>query len=473
MNVEIAEKMGGLFTPCRYKVYEGGRGGGKSWAIARAIIVKAKASKILVLCTREFQGSIKDSVLRLLSNQIDALGLASEFEILQHSITHKRTGSEIIFEGLKNNVTKIKSMEGVDLVWCEEAESISEFSWEVLIPTIRKKGSEIWISFNPADELDPTYQQFVIDPPPEHINGRLNCIHEKILWSDNPWFPKELRIEMDRCKEQNYKKYLHIWMGEPNSDYEDSIIQPEWVDAAINAHEKLGFDPLGIISASFDPADEGEDKKACALRHGSVITKVIQWPGGNIESATDKAFDFAFDNRADEVIYDNIGVGAAVKMGLDARLEGKDVSVIGFGGADTADWPDMMYADGRTNKQMFKNKRAQYWWLLRDRFEKTFIATESGRYTDPEEMISISGDIEYLRDLKSELCRVQRKRGQSSQIQLESKQEMRSRGVKSPNMADSLAMVFAGRGLKRETKKTRREALNRLGGRRAPKIGKF
>lgn len=473
VRIDLPEKMGSLFTPSRYKVYEGGRGGGKSWAIARALLIKAKQKKLLILCTREFQGSIKDSVHRLLSNQITDMGMDAEYEVLQTSITHKITGSQFIFEGLKNNVTKIKSMEGVDICWCEEAESISEFSWEVLIPTIRKSGSEIWVSFNPFDELDPTYQKFVVDPPPEYVDGKLNYIHQKITFEDNPWFPEELRLEMEDCKLKNFKKYLHIWQGEPNADYEDSIIQPEWVDAAIDAHKKLGFQPMGIISASFDPADEGEDKKACALRHGTVVSQVIQWAGGNIDDAINKAFDFAFHNRADELIYDSVGIGAGVKVGLDRRLEGKDISVIGFGGGDGADYPDMPYSKDRTNKQMFKNKRAQYWWTLRDRFEKTYLAVESGKYTDPDELISLDGSIEHLKDLKSELCRVQRKRGQSSQIQLESKEEMRKRGIKSPNMADALAMLFAGWGLRSEDKRQRRQELRAIGNRRAPRLSRF
>ena len=163
MKVEFPEILKPVFEPSRYKVLYGGGGGLKSWGNGRALLLIGAQRKCLILCTREFQGFIADSVHRLLSEQIYYLGLEDFYEVQQKRITGKN-GTEFIFEGLKNNVTKIKSLEGVDYCWCEEAESISDHSWDILIPTIRKPGSEIWISFNPADELDPTYQRFVVKP---------------------------------------------------------------------------------------------------------------------------------------------------------------------------------------------------------------------------------------------------------------------------------------------------------------------
>lgn len=432
-SIEIPTAFKPLFQPYRYKVYYGGRGGAKSWNFARALLIKGVQQNLLVLCTREFQGSILDSVHRLLCNQIEAMGLSSFYTIQQKSITG-RNGTQFIFEGLKNNVTKIKSMEGVDIVWCEEAENISAFSWDVLIPTIRKKGSEIWLSFNPADELDETYQRYVINPP-------ANALVKKVTWRDNPWFPEELEQERLNCKQQNERKYLHIWEGEPNTDYADSIILPEWVSASIDAHKKLGFKPKGVRSLGFDPADIGEDQKAIAFRHGAVVQDVQQWSTGDVTDAIDKAFNIADDKNADFIVYDSIGIGAAVKMAL--KQQAIRITVDGFCGAERPRNPNTLYEGDRPNEQVFRNQRAQFWWYIRDRFEKTFRAVEKQEYIDPDELISLDSGIPDLSKLKAELCRVQRKRGQNSFIQLESKQEMVSRGVKSPNMADALVMCFA------------------------------
>ena len=195
-----------LYEPNRYKVLFGGRGGAKSWAIADALIVKAWQKPILVLCTRELQKSIKESVHLLLKNRIDALGFEDEYEVLNNEI-RGRNGSRFIFMGLKHNITEVKSTEGVDICWVEEAEKVTNESWKTLIPTIRKEGSEIWVSFNPNLITDETYQRFVLNPPPE-------AWVQKVSWRDNPWFPEVLRKEMETLKDRDYEEYLHVWEGE-------------------------------------------------------------------------------------------------------------------------------------------------------------------------------------------------------------------------------------------------------------------
>lgn len=446
-KVMIADVFAPLFKPKRYKVFFGGRGGAKSWGFAQALLLLGAQEPKRILCTRELQDSIQESVHRLLSDTVTRLGLDPFYEI-QNNVIRGINGSNVIFEGLKNNTTKIKSMEGVDIVWCEEAEAITELSWDLLIPTIRKSGSEIWISFNPADEMDETYQRFV---KPYEAEIFRNGFYEhddiyvaKVGYADNPWFPDVLRREMEECKRTNPKKWAHIWDGQCNADYSDSIIQPEWVDAAIDAHSKLGFKPLGVRCIGFDPADTGDDAKATAIRHGSVVLSVTQWKDGDVSDAIDRAFGQAFDTRCTDMVYDSIGVGAAVKVGLEQRIANSAINVTGFGGGDRVTDPDSEYEGDRLNKNVFKNKRAQWWWYLRDRFEKTYRAVEKGEYIDPDELISLSSDIPDLSLLKSELCRVQRKRSTANTlIQLESKPEMKKRGVNSPNMADALVMCFA------------------------------
>lgn len=226
MQIQIVEKFKPLLHPKRYKVYYGGRGGAKSWGFAQVLLLKGAERKLRVLCTREFQGSIRESVHKLLKDTIDRLGLSGFYSVSQNAI-HGKNGTHFIFEGLKNNVTKIKSVEGVDICWCEEAEAITENSWDILIPTIRAEGSEIWISFNPASETDETYLRYVVPYQTQlESTGAYtdDTIHvQRIGWRENPWFPDELRREMEACKRDNYNKYLHIWEGETKAAVEGAI----------------------------------------------------------------------------------------------------------------------------------------------------------------------------------------------------------------------------------------------------------
>lgn len=446
-DLKIAEAFEPLFRPKRLKVFFGGRGGAKSWAFAQALEVMGAQRPLRVLCTRELQGSIRESVHKLLSDTTDRIGLDGFYDIEQQSIRGKN-GTEFIFEGLKNNVRKIKSMEGVDVAWCEEAEAISEQSWDFLIPTIRKEGSEIWISFNPADEQDETYQRFVV-PYLSEIESKGyyeddNIYVRKVSFRDNPWFPEELRKEMEECKRTNYRKYLHIWEGECNADYEDSIIQPEWVEAAIDAHVKLGFKPEGVRSLGFDPADEGTDAKALAFRHGVVVDQLDQWEEGDLPEAIDRAFETAFSLRCTDFVYDAVGIGAGVKVALARKDPRASIQVLGFVGSESPRDGKQKYQDDRLNEDVFRNLRAQWWWYLRDRFELTHRAVERGEYIDPDKLISISSKCQHIGALKSELVRVQRKRGTSNtRIQIESKEDMKKRGMPSPNLADALVLCFA------------------------------
>ncbi len=205
VNFEFPEKLGFLFDKSRYKVLYGGRGSGKSWGVARALISIALQRPVRVLCAREFQNSISDSVHALLADQIKSMGLEGFFTI-QNTAIYGMNGSEFLFAGLKHNITKIKSFEGVDIAWVEEAQTTSKSSWDVLIPTIRKEGSEIWLTFNPELDTDETYKRFIVNPPS-------NAEVRKVNWSDNPWFPKVLRDEMEDLKARDVDAYLNVWEG--------------------------------------------------------------------------------------------------------------------------------------------------------------------------------------------------------------------------------------------------------------------
>jgi len=238
INVEFPVGFEYLFRPARYKVAYGGRGAGKSWAFARALVILATQRPLRVLCCRELQNSITESVHRLLGDQIEALGLARYFEIQQQGI-YAKNGSEFLFSGIAANVSKVKSMENIDIAWIEEADRLSERSWEVLIPTIRAPGSELWVSFNVDLESDPAYRRFVAHPPPE-------AIVREFLWNQNGWFPLELRQEKNYLFSVDYEAADCIWNGRPRQNSVAQIFRGKYVIEAFEPPdpEKCAADEL-------------------------------------------------------------------------------------------------------------------------------------------------------------------------------------------------------------------------------------
>lgn len=359
------------------------------------------------------------------------------------SIRHLITGSEFMFYGIKNNPTKIKSLEGIDICWMEEAEAVSKDSWDILIPTIRKPGSEIWVSYNPKNILDDTHQRFVISPPDDICLLTVN-------YTDNPHFPDVLRLEMEECKRKDYDLYLHIWEGEPVADSDMAIIKPSWIAAAVDAHLKIGFAASGRKRVGFDVADEGEDSNATTLAHGSVVTDCNQWNKGDVITSADRVKNYAEEVRASEIVYDSIGVGAGVKAHLKRVCR---IPTTGFNAGESVFKPEAKYADGKTNKDMFSNIKAQAWWGVRDRFYNTWRVikhleanpndTEFVKQFTDDQLISLSSGIKQLEYLKAELSRPWVDYDNNGRVKVESKKDMKKRGIPSPNMADSLIMAFA------------------------------
>lgn len=461
MEIQLSEKFAPMFRPKRFKVFFGGRGGMKTVHFTKIALITSREKKRRFLCLREFMNSIEDSVHSALEEEVETLGFQDFFRVQSRQIDGVN-GSVFKYGQLARNLASIKSKHNFDVAWVEEAETISRKSLDVLIPTIRKGGSELWLSFNPEEEDGAVYSEFV--KPYKDIIDNQGYYEDddvyvcKVSYLDNPWLPDELRKAADKMKAENFKKYQHIYGGEPDVDYEDSIIEPEWVEAAIDAHIKLGFKPRGIRVTTFDPADEGNDEKALSKRHGVVIEACESWLGGDVADATVRAFEEADNYASDDFIYDNIGMGAgSVKTHLRHSNEADRMIITGFGAGDSPDNADDVYEPGgreftginrhnddRLIRDVFKNKRAQFWVYLADRFYKTWRAVTKGEYIDPDELISLSSNIEKLAQLKTELCRQQRKRVAGSRlIQLVSKEEMRKQGHKSPNMADVVMMSFA------------------------------
>lgn len=196
-----------LSEPHRYKILYGGRGGIKSWSIAQHLLIAGAQRTLRIPCARETMQSIRDSVHQLLEDQIQRLGLQAHYEIQKAEIIGRRTGTSFTFLGLREqSVHNIKSLEGADILWVEEAQNVSKKSWRTVIPTIRKPGSEIWVSFNPELETDDTYQRFVVNPPP-------GAVVLKTSWRDNPALSDELRAEIEHLRVTDPDEYEHVYEG--------------------------------------------------------------------------------------------------------------------------------------------------------------------------------------------------------------------------------------------------------------------
>lgn len=258
-QVQIPAVLQPLFAPARYKFVRGGRGSGKSWGVARALLVQAASAPHRVLCTREVQASIAQSVHQLLRDQIEALGLSSFYEVMQTEI-RGRNGSRFFFRGLSDMTAEsVKSFEGCTRVWLEEAQTISARSWRILTPTIRAPGSEIWATYNPELETDETHLRAVVRPHPDTVSIVCN-------WRDNPWFPPELEKERAHAlATMPAEEFAHVWEGQCRPAVDGAIYAGEMAkvlqegriarvphDPMLRAHAiwDLGFaDSMAIIIA--------------------------------------------------------------------------------------------------------------------------------------------------------------------------------------------------------------------------------
>jgi len=244
-KAEFPVKLQCLFQPSRYKCIFGGRGSAKSWSVARALLILGAKQVHRILCAREFQNSISQSVHKLLSDQIIELGLIGFYEITQNSI-RGANGTEFAFVGLKNNPHNIKSYEGCTIVWVEEAQAVSARSWDILIPTIRAKDSEIWITMNPELESDATYQRFILHKPD-------NCITQKVNWSDNPWFPEVLDYERRTLQSRDIEAYNTVWEGLCRQTVDGAVFAREMQMAELEERiTKVRYDPTKPVHAVFD-----------------------------------------------------------------------------------------------------------------------------------------------------------------------------------------------------------------------------
>ncbi|MDR9419445.1 PBSX family phage terminase large subunit [Gracilimonas sp.] len=417
----------------RFRILYGGRDSSKSWDAATRAAWIAQKIKVRFLCTRMYQNKIEESVYTLIKKQIRRFGFTG-YKIMHNKIIHEGTGSEFLFYGLARNIDEIKSLEGVDIAWLEEAHALTEEMWELLEPTVRKEHSEFWIVMNPMLRTDFAYQRFIENPPK-------GAVVRKINYDENPFLTETSKTTIERIKEEDFESFEHIYLGFPKKDDDDAIIKRSWVEACIDAHLKLDVEISGEKVIGYDPADAGEDTNAISYKYGNLVTDTLQWYGKEDElfKSSQKVYNEA--KAGYHVTYDSIGVGAGV--GSNFIQLGDKIDYSAFNAGASVKNPDREYKPGIINKDHFSNLKAQTWFNVADRMMATYNAIQKGQHIDKSEILSISSECSNLEALITELSTPKKDYDGKGRVKVESKKDLAKRGIKSPNLADSFVMCFA------------------------------
>ena len=226
LDINVPKKLLPIFKPKRYKVLYGGRSSGKSATVNRYLLIRALQEKTKILCTREFQSSIATSTYAELRDLIYQFNLHNTVLpvhfIVKHDMIQCSNGSEFIFKGLARDIMQIKSIPNIDICFVEEAETIGDHLWDILIPSIRSDNSEIILCFNPRERQSATYQRFIVS---EQTDEELRI---EINYPDNPFNSKTILAEIEKLRQNNYAKYEHIYLGKVLDMTEDVIFKDKF-----------------------------------------------------------------------------------------------------------------------------------------------------------------------------------------------------------------------------------------------------
>lgn len=462
-----------LVTDKRFVIIIGGRGSAKSVGVIDIALHRIADFGHKVYGLREYQESIEDSVHSLFAEEIKRLSYDG-FTTQKSTIFHE-SGGCTKYRGLSVNPESIKSASGFDLFLTEEAARLSLSSITHLTPTARNaakpglpgqfieaeesdelKDVQMFFIANPQSKADPFSQRFLVPFWDEILRNGFyeDDLHLiiRVNWRDNPWFMQS-GLNGERLNDKKIlstAKYNHIWEGDFLDDVENSIITVDMFNAAIDAHIKLGFEPSGAVVVAHDPSDNGDDPKGLAVRRGSVFLDVDEYIDVDAFIGMKMACDRAREERADHFTYDADGMGAVLRDHATKYLAGMKVQQNMFRGSGSVEMPDAIYdwrnrgegtRNSKTNKETFKNKRAQFAWRLRDRFYNTWRAVTFGEYCDPDDMISLSSNIKHMDLLRSQVCRIPKVPNNNGMIQIMSKIDMKQKlKIPSPNMFDAMMM---------------------------------
>lgn len=385
----------------RNKLYYGGRAGGKSFAFADSLLLLGRIRKLFIACVREVQNSIKDSVYKLLKDRADYYGF-DDYRFYEDRIENIVTGTRFVFKGLKDqNKQNIKSLEGVDICWIEEGQSITKDSWDVLNPTIRKKGSQIWVSMNREQENDPIWVAIATNPDERTFVGKVN-------YYDNPYCPEEMKYLAEKCKAEDYDDYLHIWEGEPVQQGNTKLIGAKAVREAFTPKMDSSTSPLVI---GLDVARFGDDSTVFCFRKGRWCYKFETYKKKDTVEVANIATNLIKELHPARLFVDDTGVGGGVTDMLKDRGFGQIVRGINF-------------QHKAINDERYSNRRAEMWDGIREWLNDT---------------VQLPQDEGLLDDL----CAVNKKYDTRGRLQLETKEDVKKRLGRSPDKADALALTFA------------------------------
>jgi len=480
INLEYVDKLHPVFTiPKRIKIIVGGRGSTKSTGVAGLIAAKMTQGE-LWCCAREHQNSIEESVHRTILDEIDRLGIPG-FRDTKTSINHDQSGGRAFYRGLARNITSLKStLSGVDGLWIEEGEDLSDNTLRVLTASVRLnakdtqrkmagediKMPEIIITMNRGSKTGAVAKKWLARAEKEvaktgYYEDDLIMVVE-MNYTDMPedWFIMSgLEQErLDDLEKLPRAVYDHKWLGDYLETVDDAIIQPEWFDACIDAHKldrlKAVFRPHGAKVAAHDPSGMGNDDKGYALRHGAIIKRVVSMDHGDVDEGFDWATGQAINDGADWFVWDGDGMGAGAKRQVSLAFDGTKTKYHMFRGSLSGKAQDnakkiYMPQSGdddtkpKTYAETFKNNRAQYYIGYARRCYNTYLCVVKGHYIDPDDMISFDSDgIPNMQQLRSESCRIPRKHNPSGLDQIMNKKEMKDNDIESPNDSDSVMMCL-------------------------------
>ena len=391
-------------------------------------------------CVRAVQRSISVSAKPAIEKAIYDTGLHEHFKINAHDV-HCSNGGYMFFRGTEQNREEIRGWEDVDVVWYEEAQRMSVETANVLIPTIRKPGSQIWSSWNPQERTDWVWDRFEVNPDPR------TDVHARVNWFDNPWFPAEAEQERLRCLQNEPELYPNIWEGQPDDGASIRKVLPysllldccEAFDQGL--HKGI---PRSIVDAGLDVADGGNNKNALVLRQGPVLGMergiYDTWPSqtpGDFTGTVRRATRVSEDMGVDRLYYDGGGLGAALR-GYFLREEQRQFSLrpVLFGGKVAG--ATSRYSYRATNEEMFRMRNAQMAWALRLRAQRTRRLIK-GENVDPELCLFISGEQRERTRLLAQLSQPIWKEGLSSKVELEKRPEEE----RSPDLFDAACLAFA------------------------------
>jgi len=452
-NIQIPKKCEKILTTkAKIIVLVGGRSSAKSETVGRVLLMRCQTERADVLCGREYQNSIDESVHKLFKGLIDSIPVPG-FNVWDRRIDCA-TGGGIRFKGLARSPSSIQSFQDFKYFWGEEAHAFSQETIDIVIPTIRAEGYQLFFSANPQSSADPFSKRFILP-----FLGELNAkgyseddmhLVIRMNWRDNPWHGELEPQRVWDFENLSRAKYDWIWEGAFNDSVEDALIMAEWFDACIDAHKKLGFKPEGIRFSSHDPSDTGPDDKGFAFRHGSVLLDLQEKTDGDINEGCDWATGLAINHNSDAFTWDCDGMGVGLNRQVSRAFSGKSTLVSMFKGSEGVDRPDAIFdptdktpvQDKKTNKDAIKNKRGQYYFELRQRMYRTYLAV-NGEYHNPDDLLSFDSSIDLLSSLRSELCRMPVKPNGAGKFELYTKPEMKTKfKFKSPNLSDSVMMLM-------------------------------